>query len=380
MKFFHISDLHLGRRLNEFSMIGDQRHILEQITAAAEKERPDCVFIAGDVYDKNVPSEEAVSLFDAFLWSLHKLGVSVFIISGNHDSAERLNFGSRIMAQKGVHIARAFDGALESAAMRDEFGEYFIYMLPFIKPVQARQFFPESRLETTQQTVEAILSAAAVDDAKRNILIAHLYAAGGERCESEDVVIGGSDCVDGALFSRFDYTALGHLHGPQDVGGANVRYCGTPLKYSFSEARHKKSVTVGELREKGTIAVHEVPLVPLHDLREIRGAYDELAERSFSQKGGFDRNDYLHITLTDEDEIFEALAKLRTVYPNIMRLDYDNSRTNAAADLSCACESENRSPLELTAELFEKQNGAPLTEAQRDTLSSMIEKIWGDAQ
>ena len=380
MKFIHLSDLHLGRRLNEFSLIEDQRHILGQIAEVAERERPDCVFIAGDVYDKNVPSEEAVALFDEFLWRLYGLDASIFIISGNHDSAGRLTFASRIMAQKDIYIAQAFCGAVEPFVMRDEIGEYRVYLLPFTKPAQARQFFPDRRIESSQQMLEAMLAAADIDAAQRNILIAHLFAAGSERCESEDVIIGGSDCVDGALFSKFDYTALGHLHGPQNVGGASVRYCGTPLKYSFSEARHKKSVTIGELGAKGSLALREAALSPLHDMREMRGRYDELAERSFSAAAGFDRADYLHVTLTDEEEIFEALAKLLTVYPNIMKLDYDNIRTNAAADFSQACGSDSKSPLELAADLYEKQNGAPMSEEQAKSLSAIIEKIWGEAE
>lgn len=380
MKFFHLSDLHLGIRINEFSMLEDQRYILDKIICLAQKERPDCVFIAGDIYDKSVPPAEAVSLFDGFVWDLYNTGAKIFIIGGNHDSQERLSFGSRVMTQNGIHIAPVFTGGITPVKLCDEYGDIMIYQLPFIRPAQARPFFPESRPEDTEELLAKIIENIKIDTTKRNILLAHLFAAGSSRCDSEDLVVGGADCCDTALFSDFDYTALGHLHGPQAMCGGRVRYCGTPLKYSFSEVAHRKTVSIGELHEKGTLDIREEPLVPMHDMREIRGSYDGLVEKSFCALHGFDREDYLHITLTDEDDVFEALARLRTVYPNIMKLDYDNQRTRTQADFSSACECENRSPLELASELFEKQNGQPLSQGQAEIMDSMIKQIWSEAE
>ena len=299
MKLLHLSDLHLGKRVNEFSMIDDQRHVLDQILRVIDAERPDAVLIAGDVYDKPVPTAEAVALLDWFLVELSGRQLQVFVISGNHDSAERMAFGGRLMEQSGVHLAPVYDGTVARWTLTDEHGPVHLYLLPFVKPVHVRRCFPEREIETYTDAVAAAVKAMDVDPAARNVLVTHQFVTGAARCESEEVSVGGADNVDASVFDGFDYVALGHLHGPQTVGRETVRYCGTPLKYSFSEAHHKKSVTVVELGEKGTVTVRTVPLTPRRDLVELRGAYEEVTRRDFYEGNGY-QDSYVHITLTDE--------------------------------------------------------------------------------
>ena len=376
MKFIHLSDLHIGKRENEFSMLEDQRYILTKILNIIEDEQPEAVIIAGDVYDKPVPSAEAVSLFDDFLCKLSGYGLQIFIISGNHDSPERIAFGSRLMDARGIHISPVYNGKVFPVSMNDIYGTIHIYMLPFIKPVHVRSIFPDEPADSYTEALETAISHMDINEAERNILVTHQFVTGADRSESEEISVGGSDNVDGSVFSKFDYTALGHIHRPQNVGSGCIRYCGTPLKYSFSEAGHEKSVTVVELAEKGNIAVRTVPLVPRHDMREIRGTYMEVTAKSFYE--GTAADDYIHVTLTDEEDIPDALSKLRTIYPNIMKLDYDNKRTRNTAQVGEADRMENKSPAELFADFYEKQNGQPMTDIQSGFINELIENIWGD--
>lgn len=375
MKLVHLSDLHLGKRVNEFSLIEDQRHILNEILKIIDAEQPDAVLIAGDIYDKSVPSAEEVALFDSFLVSLAARSLKVCAVSGNHDSPERVSFGGRLMSRSGVHIAPVYSGMTEPVRFADEYGAVNVYMLPFVKPANVRRFFPEREIESYTAAVSAAIDAMNVDTTARNVLVTHQFVTGAERCESEELSVGGTDNVDASVFAAFDYVALGHIHGPQKVGRDTLRYCGTPLKYSFSEARHVKSVTVVELHEKGSVDIRAVPLTPLHDMTEIKGSYDELSFRDYYADKGF-RNDYLHITLTDEEDVPDAVSKLRTIYPNIMKLDYDNSRTRAGIVLDSAAELQRKSKMELIEELFEKQNGRPMGDEQRGFAQELIEKIW----
>ncbi len=375
MKLVHLSDLHIGKRLNEFSLLEDQKFILDEILKIIDDERPDAVLIAGDVYDKPVPSAEAVALLDSFLVSLAARDTEVCLISGNHDSPERVSFGGRLMAESGVYIAPVYNGAVEPLRFEDEFGAVNVYMLPFIKPAHVRRFFTEREIESYTDALAVAVEAMGVDTASRNVLVAHQFVTGAERCESEEVSVGGLDNVDAAVFADFDYVALGHIHGPQQVGRKTLRYCGTPLKYSFSEVGHKKSVTVTELRGKGEVLVRTVPLKPLRDMAELRGSYAELSLKSFYAGQSF-RNDYLHITLTDEEDVPDAMRKLGIIYPNIMKLDYDNSRTRAGVQLDGAAELQSKSRLELIDELYKKQNGQPMSEEQRGFTQALIEKIW----
>ncbi len=369
MKMIHLSDLHLGKKVNEFSMLEDQRYILKEILEIIDDESPDAVLIAGDIYDKPIPSAEAVELFDEFLVSLAKRRQEVFIIAGNHDSAERLAFGNRLIDASGIHISPVYDGTVKSATLEDEYGEVNIYLLPFIKPVHVKRFFPEEEIVTYTDALHAAIRVMDIDKTKRNVILAHQFVTGALRSDSEEVSVGGLDNVDASVFEDFDYTALGHIHGPQDIGSEKVRYCGTPLKYSFSEKDHQKSVSVLELGEKGDLTVRCIPLHPLHDMKEVRGSFDELLKNERSE-------DYYRVILTDEEDIPDALNDLRKVYPNLMRLDYDNTRTRHQAVLDNIEDLEDKSPEELFEEFYQKQNGTVLNEEQRKYLAGLIEEIW----
>lgn len=374
MKFIHISDLHLGKRVYEFPMLEEQRDILEKILGIAKDERADGVLVAGDVYDRQVPSAEAVQLFDWFLTALAEMGLYVFVISGNHDSAERLAFGARLMETQRVYLAPVFAGEVKTVSLTDAYGELCIYLLPFIKPAYVRRFYPDREIADYEEALGTVMEHMSVDETKRNILLAHQFVTGASRSESEEITAGGLDNVSAEHFAAFDYTALGHIHRPQSVGAATIRYCGTPLKYSFSEAGHEKSVTVVELMEKGRTDIRTIPLKPLRDLREIRGSYEEITSRKYWENT--ETEDYLHVTLTDEEDIPEAIRKLRVIYPNIMKLDYDNRRTRSFASIEMSEKPEEKTPLQLFEELYRLQNNQDLGEEQRAYLTRLVEEIW----
>lgn len=373
MKMIHLSDLHIGKRVNEFSMLEDQKYILSQILGVVQKEQADGVILAGDIYDKPVPPAEAVQVFDGFLTSLAEQGVQVSIVSGNHDSAERLAFGAQLLGSRGVHLSPVYDGAVKAVRMEDSYGEAYIHLLPFVKPATVRHAFGEEAVETYQDAVAAALGHMDVDTSKRNVLVAHQFVTGASRCESEEILVGGLDNVDVSLFDAFDYVALGHIHSPQHVGRETVRYSGTPLKYSFSEAGQEKSVTVVELREKGTVEVRKVPLVPLRDMRKVRGTYMEVTAQPFYK--GTNLEDYIQVTLTDEEDIPDGLLKLRVIYPNIMRLEYDNRRTKECRAVEAVSALEQKSELELFEEFYETQNNQPMSGAQKVFAGELIRKI-----
>ncbi len=379
MKLIHISDLHIGKRINEFPMLEDQKYILRQILAIADAQQADGIMIAGDIYDKPVPSAEAVQVFDWFLTELADRKKQVYAVSGNHDSAERIAFGAQLMSGRGVFVSPVYRGDTAKFTMTDSYGELCLYLLPFVKPAVVRHALQEmsDREETPMpesyhEAVKLAVARMNVDTTKRNILIAHQFVTGAGRCDSEEVSVGGLDNVDADVFDDFDYVALGHIHSPQSLKRETVRYCGTPLKYSFSEAAQEKSVTVVEFREKGNIALSTVPLVPLHDLRKIRGTYLEVTAKSFYQDT--DTQDYVQITLTDEEDIPDGLQKLRVIYPNLMRLEYDNSRTRHSRVVERAEEIEQKTELELFAEFYEMQNNQPMSEEQSAFVTRLIEE------
>ena len=437
MKLLHISDLHIGKRVNEFSMIEDQKYILRQILTIADQQQADGVMIAGDIYDKPVPSAEAVQVFDWFLTELADRGKKVYAVSGNHDSAERIAFGAQLMRGRGVYVSPVYRGETAKYTLTDAYGEMNIYLLPFIKPAVVRHALEGLTDTDADFTQEEVLSDAAekekpskvlpgscyeteksskvssescyekekpskvssescyekekpskvspesyydavkiaiermnVDTSKRNILIAHQFVTGAGRCDSEEVSVGGLDNVESEVFDAFDYVALGHIHSPQFIKRETLRYCGTPLKYSFSEADQEKSVTVVEFAEKGNIQLSTVPLVPLRDMRRIRGTYLEVTARTFYQE--FNTEDYVQVTLTDEEDIPDGLQKLRIIYPNLMRLEYDNSRTKQSHMIERAEDIEQKSEQELFAEFYELQNNQPMNAEQAAFVAQLI--------
>lgn len=373
MKFLHLSDLHLGKRVHEFSMAEDQRYILKQILKIAESERADGVLLAGDIYDKPVPSAEAVQIFDEFLTGLAKLSVPAFVISGNHDSAERLAFGAQLLRGSSVYISPVYDGKVEPVVLRDEWGEVCVWLLPFVKPATVRHALGTEEAGSYQEAVRLAVEKMAVDPRKRNVLLAHQFVTGASRCESEEISVGGLDNVDAAVFDSFDYVALGHIHSPQHVTKETVRYCGTPLKYSFSEAQQEKSVTVVELLEKGNLRIDLVPLKPLRDMNKIKGSYMEVTALSFYESRN--REDYLQVTLTDEEDVPDGMQKLRIIYPNLMRLEYDNRRTRENQIVDGAAAVEEKSELELFEEFYALQNNQSMSGEQKSFAQKLIDEV-----
>lgn len=376
MRLIHLADLHLGKRVNEFSMLEDQKYVLEQILQILDGEQIDGILIAGDIYDRQIPPVEAVRLLDDFLTKVAWRHVPVYMIGGNHDSIERISFGSKLMVDSGIHMASEYDGEVDMVTVVDEYGEIDIYLLPFIKPAQVRAVWKEEAEEvrTYQEAMSFVMDRLCRNEAHRSILVTHQFVAGASVCDSEDHTVGSLEQVELSCFDGFDYVALGHLHGPQRVGRDNVRYAGTLLKYSFSEVNQKKGVTIVDLREKGKVELDIRPISPLHEMREIRGSYDEVTDRS--NYVHTDTRDYVRITLTDEEDVFDAVGKLRSIYPNLMKLDYDNTRTRQDQAVTVSGEVEKKTPLMLVEELFALQNNRPMSEEQKTCMEEMIRGIW----
>ncbi len=373
MKLFHLSDLHLGKRVYAFSMLQDQRYVLEQVCALAEKHQLDGILLSGDLYDKPIPPVEAVQLLDEFLTKMQQMGIAVYAISGNHDSAGRVDFGSRILQQQNLHICGAFDGKLYHVSKEDAFGEIHFYLLPFLKPATVSAFREGGESLTYAEAVKWALETMDIDTTKRNVLLAHQFVTWkgtAEESDSETKTLGGVDEMDASLFFDFDYVALGHLHSPQRIGRDTIRYGGSPLKYSFSELRQKKGVTLVEIQEKGNITTEFLPLEPLHPLREIKGTLADLLEAA-EEAGGSE--DYVRAILTDEGAVYDPVGRLRVYYPNLMTLEMAQ-RGERQEDFSLRLDQEQLSGPALFAGFFEKQNDREMSEAQK----ALVEKIWQD--
>jgi len=393
MKFLHLSDLHIGKNVNGFSMMNEQRHVFEQIIKYIRSEHPEAVVIAGDVYDRAVPNIEAVRIFDDFLTELADLDVAVMLISGNHDSPERLNYASRILSGKKIFMYGTFNGNLGKIVLSDEYGDVNFWLLPFVKPSSVYGMFDDREIESYGDVLEAVIETADIDYTERNVLVAHQFftktGVAPIRSESEINPVGGLDAIDCRMLENFDYVALGHLHGAQKVGAEHIRYAGSPVKYSFSEWRQEKSVTVVELNEKGNINLTAVPIQPIHDMREIRGKIGELTAFQSQEdktdkidktdKDDRSREDYLRVILTDEDEIIDPMGKIRSVYPNVMSLDFENSRSSI--DLSEIIPDsekiEKLSLYDLFSEFFLDVNGSVMSEEQGKIVGEILDSVMG---
>jgi exonuclease SbcD len=377
MKFLHLSDLHIGKIVNGYSMVEEQRHALDQILEMVAKDRPDAVVIAGDVYDRSVPGVEAVCLFDDFLWRLSTTGAAVLLIAGNHDSPERLSYAGRLLEEKGIFLCGVFDGNVQKVVLTDEYGPVNFWLLPFLKPASVRGLAENEEIEDYDDAMAMVMSSVSLDDSARNVLVSHQFYTGGGsapmRSESELQPVGGLDAVDVGRLMNFDYVALGHLHRAQSVAVDHIRYAGSPVKYSFSEWRHEKSVTLVEMKEKGMVSVSTRPIVPVHDMREIRGPLATLMSEDVSSLA--DREDYLRVVLTDEEEIIDPMGKLRSVYPHVMSMDFDNARTRLApADISADIASvEMLSPYDLFCTFFQNVQGSAVSLEQAQILKDLLE-------
>lgn len=374
MKFLHTSDLHIGKRLHETSLLEDQKYILNQIINIAKEQAVDAVLISGDVYDKSIPQADAVTIFDRFITELSNCEIKVFMISGNHDSAQRLDFMSELLKDNGVYFCGSYKGELECITLSDEFGELNVYLLPFIKPSNVRQYFENEEIESHESAVKFVIENADIDYSKRNIILSHQFITGSTTDGSEELIIGGLDNISSQIYQQFDYTALGHIHRAQSVGCEKIRYSGTPLKYSFSEANHNKSVTIINLLEKGNVNITPISLTPLRDLRCIKGKFSEVTDITTVNTETIE--DFIKVTLTDEYDIPDAIMKLRSIFPNILALDYDNNRTRAISDVNHLETQTTLSPFEMFESLYKTQFGAPLEDEQVEILNKLIEKIW----
>lgn len=374
MRFLHLADLHIGKRVNGFSMIEDQKFVFEQVYNVIENEKIDGIIMAGDIYDKPVPSAEAVKLFDEMLTRLVSINLPIFVISGNHDSAERIGFGSDILSAAKVYMSRVYNGNLQKIELEDDYGKINVYLLPFIKPATVKNIYKEAEIKDYDDALEYVLSQEKIDETKRNVIVSHQFVTGAMRSESEEVSVGGLDNVSVENYEAFDYVALGHIHRAQQMGRESARYAGTLLKYSFSEEKHNKSMTIVDLKEKGNIEIKEIPVKPLHDLKTIKGKFSKITSEEFYKE--LKKEDYYRAVLTDEDDILNAIGKLKSIYPNLMSMEYDNTRTRSYSVVDNVETGETKSPLDYFEEFFEKQNGRKMSEKQR----SYLLEILGEAR
>ena len=372
MRFLHLADLHIGKRVNGFSMIEDQKFVFEQVYNVIENEKIDGIIMAGDIYDKPVPSAEAVKLFDEMLTRLVSINLPIFVISGNHDSAERIGFGSDILSAAKVYMSRVYNGNLQKIELEDDYGKINVYLLPFIKPATVKNIYKEAEIKDYDDALEYVLSQEKIDKTKRNVIVSHQFVTGALRSESEEVSVGGLDNVSVENYEAFDYVALGHIHRAQQMGRESARYAGTLLKYSFSEEKHNKSMTIVDLKEKGNIEIKEIPVKPLHDLKTIKGKFSKITSEEFYKE--LKKEDYYRAVLTDEDDILNAIGKLKSIYPNLMSMEYDNTRTRSYSVVDNVETGETKSPLDYFEEFFEKQNGRKMSEKQRNYLLEITGK------
>lgn len=392
MKFFHLSDLHIGKQLHGFSLLEDQRYILDQVLELIQERQPDAVLVAGDIYDKSMPSADAVALFDEFLTKLANLpdGPVVCMVSGNHDSGERLSYGSRLFAEHKIYIAGNAPGAEQPEVQRidipDKNGSVHLYLLPFFRPSFVREIEGLEDVKTYEDAMRGLVERMHVDPRERNVLLCHqFFTSNGkepERSDSETVHVGGQDNIDVSTVAVFDYVAAGHIHRPQNIGsagenGAMVRYCGSPLKYSVSEAGWEKSVSEAVLGEKGEVEVTKLPLKPLHDVRKIEGTLAELT--SPLVLAAADPEDYVSVVLTDEEELFEPGQALARVYPRMLEWRVENSRTRYEMQ-DVILQEEKKSLLEMFGDFYEQMRGETLSERQMEAMQRVMRAVGGDRE
>ena len=369
MKFLHLADLHLGKQMNDLSLLADQQAVLEQIVSIAQAERVNAVLIAGDVYQRSTPQAEAMALFDWFVSQLAARNMKVFIISGNHDSALRISYFSSLVRASGVYVSEAFTGDLQSVTLRDVHGDVVVWLLPFLTPARVKRHLPEEKILTCQDAVAAVLRHTPLDTRKRNVLLCHQFITGCATSDSEERAVGGLDNVDASLFDDFDYVALGHIHRPQRILRDTLRYAGSPLKYSFSEADQPKSVAVADLREKGDVEVRTLPLHPLRDVRLIEGTLDELMAMPYSE-------DYIWATVHDELVPPDARVTLSVNFPNMLKFSVVNSKTKFDRNVLAAERMENKPVDELFADFYSLQhNGQAPDEAHMRVLRNILREL-----
>ena len=348
MRFLHIADLHLGKRMNDVSLIEDQKYILDQISDIAEKENVDALLIAGDIYQNTSPSAEAMNLFNDFVSLITEKNIVIYAISGNHDSDSRIAYFSKLLHMSGVYFSERFTGALQQFRFCDKFGDIVISLLPYIKPVHVKKFFPDENIESFNDAISCVIKNSDIDTSKRNIIICHQYITGGASSDS-DFSIGGLDNIDAEVFKDFDYVALGHLHQAQKIQRETLRYAGSPLKYSFSEVNHKKSVYLVDMKEKEEIEIKKIPLSALRDVREVKGSFADI----MNMQPSFD---YTRVVLTDEIVAPDAMITVSTVFPNMLSFAVHNSKTQGETEMSVSEGFEEKSITEVFCDFFKLCN------------------------
>ena len=377
MKFFHLSDLHIGKQLHHYNLKEDQEYILKEVIGYAKEIKPDAIVIAGDVYDKSVPSAEAVTIFDEFLTEVAKLSIPILLIAGNHDSAERLDYASRILRRQNIHIAGRPPEAeyefIKKVTLEDEYGEIDFYLLPFLKPGYVRNVFEKSP-DSYSAAVDKIVQREQIDWTRRNVLVSHqFYVGNGEvphTCDSENISVGGIDQVDISAVKQFDYVALGHLHGAQKVAMPHIRYSGTLLKYSVSESAQKKSLHVVTIADKNReVIVEQLPLHPVRDVRKIRGNLADLIAEALPEN----KNDYVSVTLTDEIDPYKPKEQLEKVYAHILEVRMDNARTRQRL-MDFQGEVKLSDPMEMFAEFYKEMQGKEMTKEEREIIAEIIDQ------
>lgn len=373
MKIMHLADLHIGKRVNGFSMVEDQRYALEQILKLIEKERVECLLIAGDVYDTSVPSSESMTIFDGFLTSLNKLQVKVIIISGNHDSQERLSFARRLISNQSIYISGPYEDEVEKITLQDEYGPINFYLLPFIKPIQMKKYKEDLDLSDFQGALSYVISNINPDKSERNIILSHQFIVGAQTSESEELYIGGLEAISYDLYDDFDYVAMGHIHKKQSFRNGKIRYPGSLLKYSKSESNYNKTITIIDFKDKDNIDILEHEISYLRDMRKVEGFFNDIIESAILEE---DREDYIHITLYDEDEILDGMNRLRELYPNIMTFTYYNSRTNDV-DIEYEQRQVSKDPFELFKDFYELRNNKQLDDRKSKIIQEVINDVWG---
>ena len=377
MKILHLADLHLGKILQEQSFIEDQEYMLKQIIEKIKQENIEVILISGDIYDRSIPPTEAVDLLDEFLNILIRdLKRKVFIISGNHDSKERLGFGNKIFEEEGLYISSKYEGKIKKVELEDEYGKLNIYMLPFVKPVEVKKYFDDEQL-SYDEMIHKIIEKEEININERNIILTHQFVTSRgedvERTDSEVLSLGGTDNVDVSNYDKFDYVAIGHVHRPQRIGRDTARYAGTMLKYSFSEVNHKKTMPILEFKEKGNIDIKLEELVPLRDMREIKGPIEELLKKENYE--GTNTDDYIRAIITNEEPLYDAIGQIRSIYPNVLKLEIQNSKTTLEIQQENLKEVKSKSEIELFNEFYKFQNNVELNDEQKEYVEKIIKEV-----
>lgn len=377
MKILHLADLHLGKVIQEQSLLEDQKYMLNEIIEKIKEEEIDIILISGDVYDRSIPQADAIDLLDDFLNILIKdLKKQVFIISGNHDSKERLGFGNKIFENEGLFISSKYEGKIKKVELQDEYGKLNIYMLPFIKPIEVKKYFDDESL-SYDETIKKIIEKEDIDESQRNIILTHQFVTSigeeVERTESEVLTLGGTDNVDISNYNKFDYVAIGHVHRPQRIGRDTARYAGTMLKYSFSEVNHKKTMPIIDFKEKGNIDIKLVELKPLRDMREIKGPIEKIIENYEEENA----NDYIRAIITNEEPVYDAIGQIRRIYPNVLKLEVQNSKilSNIEFKTENLQKVKSKSEVELFNEFYKFQNNIELNVEQKNLIQEVVKEI-----